>query len=75
MSDTLKHAGQKQDIKDRYIDANDKAYNQLELLNDAHTDLLSAITTTQNSNQVLVQDRERLLYVDEKVKFSMEIYL
>jgi len=36
-------------------------------LSDAHADLMSAIRTTQNSNQVLVQDRERLLNVDEKV--------
>jgi len=66
--DKNSHVGQKQDIKDRYIDANDKAHDQLGLLSDAHADLMSAITTTQNSNQVLVQDRERLLQVDEKNK-------
>jgi len=60
--------GQKKDIKDRYVDANDKAYDQVGLLDDAHKDLLSAIHTTNASNQVLVQDREKLISVDEKNK-------
>ena len=59
--------GQKKDIRDRYIDANERAHDHVGLLDDAHRDIISAITTTQNSNQVLTQDRERLLRVDEGV--------
>jgi len=59
--------GQKKDIRDRYIDANERAHDHVGLLDDAHRDLLSAITTTQASNQVLTQDRDKLLRVDEKV--------
>mmetsp|Transcript_34963 Transcript_34963/g.31510 ORF Transcript_34963/g.31510 Transcript_34963/m.31510 type:complete len:156 (+) Transcript_34963:26-493(+) len=42
--------GQRQDVKGKYVDANDKAFNQLELLRDAQGDLVTAIDTTKASN-------------------------
>jgi hypothetical protein len=61
-------------VKGKYIDANDKAYDQVQILTDAQTDLLQAIQTTRASNEVLLGDREKLQNIDEKVKRKIISY-